>query len=401
MRENYNKKIFDLRDQKSNLIDYIKIKLEKLKETHLEISPKQRIIPNLEVTFNESREFPEKKFQLSTYLPHLNESLPVSAELIKENNEVEQVLSMQRDIFSISQDIADSKVDKDSKNLKQPPPTEWEREMKGTRMKRKLFEQNQIILKINERILRFDKQVEQLSQDRFQVEVDAKFLDLYILTINQELFVLKDFEQIENNMIKLVEKTMLEKNDMFQRIVKKKNQIDDFKRLVDKLKEDELDLQQKFATKCADNKFSDYFRKIFKKKYKAPKPPRDENDSEEESYSEASFDDNESAMSAEDSFKYLDQNVCPTGCDKNLYKLSFALRDERYELENQIEKNEKTIVQEQAKLEQLSDEYLDIDSRLKSGRDSLALFRVTFLLLEHFNMYNNLIFLAKQAKNFK
>lgn len=362
-----------MRDQKGLLIDYVKKSLEKLKETQLEIHPKQRIIPKVDVKFDESREFPERNFQLETYLPHLNKNQSVPVQEVEESaekREIRQLLEMQRDILGITDEIAGT-----ARNSKEPP-TEWELEMRNARMKRKLFEQDRIILKINERISEFDKQVEQLSQDRFQVELDAKFLDLYILTLNQELFVLKDFEQLESKMEKSVEDTMMTKSSMFNRIVNKKKQIEDIKRNVDKLKEDELDLAQKFATKCADNKFSDFFRKIFKKKFKPPKPPRENGDSEEESCSDSSSEDNESDGSAEDSYKHLDINECPKNCDKNLYKLSFALRDERHALEQEIELKEKTFVQEQTNLDGLYARSVEVDTKLQSKREELTAFRV-------------------------
>jgi hypothetical protein len=63
---------------------------------------------------------------------------------------------------------------------------------------RKLYEQDQILNEAELKTEAFDKEVEELSNLKIRVVVEAKFLELHILTLQQELIILKDFEDMED-----------------------------------------------------------------------------------------------------------------------------------------------------------------------------------------------------------
>lgn len=77
IRNDYNRKVFDLREKKRKLYDFIKRKLEKLNEIHLEIPEKQRTKPEVAVNFEFDDEFPERNLDLRKYLmpENYNQSL--------------------------------------------------------------------------------------------------------------------------------------------------------------------------------------------------------------------------------------------------------------------------------------------------------------------------------------
>lgn len=97
------------------------------------------------------------------------------------------------------------------------PDTEWESEIRKRRVERcipptschklnltcvlflrKLFAQDRLIEKMEEAIKVFDDEVEAVYNEKFQVLVDATYIDLHLLTLHQELVVLKEFESSED-----------------------------------------------------------------------------------------------------------------------------------------------------------------------------------------------------------
>ncbi|GBP64566.1 Cilia- and flagella-associated protein 44 [Eumeta japonica] len=99
-----------------------------------------------------------------------------------------------------------------------------------------------------------------------------------------------------------------------------------------------LDLQQQFKHLVRDNKFADFLRRIFKKKYRPPRIREEDESSESESSSSSSAD--EDVETASDSGDIgpvrLDPDVCPEGCDRDLYDRTFVLRNARQKREQEI-----------------------------------------------------------------
>lgn len=141
------------------------------------------------------------------------------------------------------------------------------------------------------------------------------------------------------------------------------DQIHDCERRIDELISDKVgldvtcqELQRQFKRLVQDNKFADFLRRIFKKKYR---PPRDKDEdgiylhyylkvfikywycinilfncyldsSEEESSSSSSEEDDEGSIDSRDIGPIrLDPTICPEGCDKEIYDKTYDLRNVR------------------------------------------------------------------------
>lgn len=61
---------------------------------------------------------------------------------------------------------------------------------------------------MEEAIKVFDQEVETVYNERFQVLVDATYIDLHLLTLHQELIVLKEFESAEDSLSDKVHSVM-------------------------------------------------------------------------------------------------------------------------------------------------------------------------------------------------
>lgn len=134
-----------------------------------------------------------------------------------------------------------------------------------------MFEQTETIKIMNKKIDSYDDAVEAIYNKRLQVAVDAIFLDLHLLTLNQELIILKKSEAVEDIHMGNVHTIMEEMLDMQDLITDQNNRIDVRKREIEILEEKGKEIQQRFLAAAGDNKFYDFLRRIFKKKYKPPK----------------------------------------------------------------------------------------------------------------------------------
>lgn len=146
--------------------------------------------------------------------------------------------------------------------------TSWEKELCQIRLAEKLFEQKNIILDIDERIRIFDENMQALRESRLEIEVRAKLLDTFLLTLNQELWVLKDFKSLEDQLVDRLNVQISARNDINADLSTQQAQIEHHKRNIESLQQKEIFIAQQFNMTCMGNKFSDFLRKIYKKKYR-------------------------------------------------------------------------------------------------------------------------------------
>jgi hypothetical protein len=71
---------------------------------------------------------------------------------------------------------------------------------------------------MEKRIEAFDTEVEDLSNLKLRVNVEAKFLELHLLTLQQELTVLKDFEDVDEEVSNKVLNSLQDKHDMERKV---------------------------------------------------------------------------------------------------------------------------------------------------------------------------------------
>ncbi|CRK89887.1 CLUMA_CG003434, isoform A [Clunio marinus] len=352
IRNDYNQKIFKLRNKKKNLIEFIERKLRKLKEIQMEMPVKDCLKPQFSVSFDFDREFPERNLDLKKYLLPKNHKLDLGSttgshfDLMNSREKAErQLMAILRDSPSDSEDLTfSSKLT--SNNLERlkssdKKSSQWEDEMKNLRSRRHFFEQQQIIEKIKLKVFEFDHEIEELSNERYDVEVKAKFKELFLLTLNNELMILKDFETTENVLIEIVDNKNAERKYLMNRIMQAQSEIEMIKQHFEELKESKKRVDQKFRLKCLDNSFAFFFKKIYKKKLHE----NCDNDCWVEgksSGSEKSESLKGSQLDVSLSLENLSEDKCPKNCDQNLYDLVFQLRHERDSLEDAIitKKNE-------------------------------------------------------------
>lgn len=65
---------------------------------------------------------------------------------------------------------------------------------------RKIFDQDQTLTVMNEMIDKFNHKLMAIQRDRLPIHVGGNFVDIFIVTLNQELNILKQYEDGEDNL---------------------------------------------------------------------------------------------------------------------------------------------------------------------------------------------------------
>lgn len=341
IRNSYNEKVFKARDMKKDLMFYVERKLNKLKEIQMEIDEKACIKPESVlpvVAFDFDREFPERNLDLNKYLkPECYDM-----EMLKNDKNEKFKPSVNSKIDHILKEILHDTNEvsvgyKTAKNFKRKHyfsknPVNWEEELLNLRTHHRLFEQKIVFDKINARIDAFDKEISEISKERYEVEVKAKFKEIFLLTLNQELSILKDFEKNEDVLVEEVERKAMEKKQLSFRISNINSEMEMRKRAIEELRDLCRKIEQKFKLACMDvGKFAPFLRKIFHRD--ATQEDSDTNDERSVSSPSTTSSDRE----------HLEDRTCPKGCDRQVYDLTFELRREHNEFIRSIASRQKVI----------------------------------------------------------
>lgn len=276
-RQEYNSKVFALRKEKIEVLNFVESKKQKLNEIHKELDPDNQKQADIVVKINQEVEYPERNFDIQMYLnvEAKDKDLVYIPATVKEDHD--SISHIQREILGLTS--------------KQDPLTltTCEADLIQHRLQFQLYEQDKIIHQIEQRVKAFDSKLQDLYEERLLVDVDAKFLEQYLLTLNQELWVLKDFEQLEERLIDHMEQLIFEQNQIHMQLIKERNDIETYKGNIAEIEEQQNDVEARFIEKCRSNPYWKYFRKIFYKKYRAPRIPKERNFDEDAEYGKVSL----------------------------------------------------------------------------------------------------------------
>lgn len=300
MRNDFNQKLFKLREEKKNIYEFVAEKKRELDAIHPQIpEPDRKFCPGFPA-INEEKEYPEKKFVPHNkpscgttvsdilYMTTPLEALFTTTQDTKEFHYIDpmrKIMWHQLEVQKIEKLPAFSEICAQIELLKEneaqgtlqptdPPINLLERRYQA--IIECIVEQDEILADIDLRIGAFDEELQELADSRLEIERNAKYLELYIITRNQELLILKDCEMLENDIVDKTNKAMNDRNSMQTQINALNRQIEDSKKSCDKMAEQIKACQNQFMSMMKGNKFFDFLKRIFKKKYKPPKPADEE-----------------------------------------------------------------------------------------------------------------------------
>lgn len=160
-------------------------------------------------------------------------------------------------------------------------PSPWAIEMRYGWLLTLIVQQNAIIEKIDQDVSIFDSAVREMMAERLLIKYEDYFLIAYMMALNQELYILRDSEQIENQLLFNADNALAIRNQAANAIKVLTRQIEDLRKQCDRLNDQISAIQTKFMANCKGHKFFDFLRRIFKKKWRPPKPPKGEDGNNE------------------------------------------------------------------------------------------------------------------------
>ncbi|XP_068141565.1 cilia- and flagella-associated protein 44 [Drosophila tropicalis] len=373
--DSFNKSLRAMRDRKKDLMKFLNEKRERLALIHEFVPESDRILLQEIKDVDMDLEYPELNL-----IEHHKPGCGVNIDdILYLEKSVKQILAEKQEedstdavslynmyhldlpelhertyfrALQISKEKAQSRLDEVSHMPSRTEPAYFELdenedspfhyEMRYRWLRFRKIEQLRIHASVNEEVTQFDKDLQKLDIKRFHVNMEAEFMAAYLISLNQELYILRDSEEIENRLLHNANKAMSTRNEIQTQINVTNRQLDDLRKGIDKLNEQVAAVQLTFMSTVKGHKFYDFLRRIFKKKWRPPKRIRgdDESSSSESSSSSSSEEDGADAKSL-DSLDMttirLDETTCPSGLERQLYEFAFSMRSDRHELERSIQ----------------------------------------------------------------
>ncbi|XP_063361265.1 cilia- and flagella-associated protein 44 [Cydia amplana] len=338
----FNEKVVELRDHKVHLVNYMKQIGERLAEIRLEIPQKMVRPPPAIPDIDEQLEFPEKNLEVKpeVKLPAARErtksrAMSIGPSLTYPQPRIRQPRVARFIPLSESRPLAASwELLKARQDMESTP---MEVEIRERRIERHLYEQDMLLADAEAAVQKYDSRLRQLQRERIRVQEKNQLLELTLCQLHREMNVLNRFEAHEDRLAERVYVKLMQVRAVQEMIKDCEQRIEEH--FAEKENLDVLcqELQRQFKKLVQDNKFADFLRRIFKKKYR---PPRDRGDDESESESESSSsseEDDEGSLDSRDIGPIrLDPNVCPEGCDPDMYEKTYELRTTRHRHEQDM-----------------------------------------------------------------
>lgn len=353
IKRDYNDRVFAMRRKKEEILQRIKGQEEKLKRIHRLLPEEMRKTIRGYKDFDEDLEFPEK---------FIGEER--KREDIKHYEEVDK------------EDFYDQFLFYDGDE----DLTELEKELRAKRIEQKSFQQEVLLKSVAEEIMNFDCELEKLAKDKLYVDMDALFLETFLLTLQKEYSVIGDFHEEEVKLAARADEKRIENSQFLSKILTQETALEASKKAMELYKNERKALQQTFESNCLDNKFTDFLKWIFEK-----------NEDDVESHGESRKNSLEgssissgSVSSGQEDYSTVsitssnyDETFCPRGCDPDLYRLVFDLRQSRFEVNKKLAEEEQVHARVKGDLEFLTKEIKDIQVEQRRREEEYVHLRVS------------------------
>ncbi|XP_053613001.1 cilia- and flagella-associated protein 44 [Plodia interpunctella] len=345
-KREFNLKILELREHKLRLVDKMKKIGERLGEIRVEIPPKLVKQPPAIPQIDDDLEFPEKNLEINPEPVVVPVRGAGKKSLIKER--AERKVSGLYPVQRIRQPrvnkfipITESRPLAASWELLRPRPdhefSDIEIEIRNRRIERHLYEQDMLLADAAVSIQQFDARLRQLQRERIRVQEKSQLLELHLYQLHREMNVLNRFEAHEDRLAERVYAKLMQVRAVQEQILDCEMRIEEHKQEKETLDVSCQELQRQFKRLVQDNKFADFLRRIFKKKYRPPRDRDDDESSESESESSSSEEEDEGSLDSRDIGPIrLDPNICPEGCDRDVYDKTYDLRNTRHKHEQEM-----------------------------------------------------------------
>jgi len=237
------------------------------------------------------------------------------------------------------EDSSSSEEASEGSSVKASGGTALEQQLAQIETIRLKYQQDRLLRIIKDKKVAFDAELRLLRHRKGKMDIDIKMADLRLVTLLEELLLLKEYEKRETALLSRVGSKRSELADINGKAVELQGKLEAKRRDIDRLQDREKALIASFQASLGENnKFADFLMKVFKKKIKRAKKKvlkeGEEEDSDEESDSDES--DWSSDEDEDDDEGALDDSVCPPGCDESLFNSACQLREKKLDLEEAL-----------------------------------------------------------------
>ncbi|XP_050529601.1 cilia- and flagella-associated protein 44 isoform X2 [Daktulosphaira vitifoliae] len=325
LKSEFNKKIFELKKQKIDLIQDYKKFLIDIQTIQNELNDPNLVLPNDFPTITNDDDFQLKTSEETCITHHC-----VDHEYLLIYPEKSPIYLKQTKYALIEKcQIKSSFLENQIKIMRE----------KKLRYKHKCLHEL-----IFTKIEMFDNHLAELETERIAVVLRIKFLELFALTLEEELLILNDYDLLEDEYSYDVYIITEKQNELSAQIINIEEDIRRNYKIIENKNKEAIDVNNLFEIEIRNNSFAKHLRKIFKKKFKPTRVKLDDDDDTDSSSSDES-DDSDSDSNDDGSIDsatlfgqmMFDENVLPEGCDPKMFTLTFELRSKRYEIEQCIE----------------------------------------------------------------
>ncbi|XP_026491825.2 cilia- and flagella-associated protein 44 [Vanessa tameamea] len=342
-KREFNEKVLKLREQKVRLVEKMQEIGKRLAEIRVEIPHKLANQPPHVPIIDDNLEFPEKNLEIKPEITvqaghratiarkpqERRRSMMYPQQRVRQPRVARFVPITESRPLTASWELLKPKQDQESSTI--------EIEIRERRIERHLYEQDVLIVDADILVQEFDSRLRQLQRERIRVQEKNQLLELHLYQLHREMTVLNRFEAHEDRLAERVYAKLMQVRNVNDQIIDCERRIEEHKAEKERLDLACQELQRQFKKLVQDNKFADFLRRIFKKKYRPPRDRNEDESSESESSSSSSEEEDEGSIDSRDIGPIrLDPNICPDGCDPDIYNKTYELRNTRHKHEQEM-----------------------------------------------------------------
>merc|ERR1712028_143683 len=354
---NFNRRFLSLRDLKKQIIQQIQSDNRRIDDINSELAESTEL---WEPTLSDS-EWPEKREEvtpadLASYKDKLGlgggeDGAPAAANSTEESAGVvdgEAPGMSADDSDPVLQNALDTGVPKYIVQMAKEPSSgelsALQQAQKEARSRRLVNERKSLVDKTQQTVSMFDEAIYELRQEKLKLDCDLKAADLRMLTLYQELVLLRVFATKDAGLSAKMDKCRGEKDGVVSAIADFQDQLATKREEIAVWQEKDKHIMNEFNTLVGEgNQFMPQLLKLFKKRIKRQKKrtgDEEEEEDEEEDWDDDGEDFDEDDEGADDDDE---EDACPPGCDQTLYDKVLELREKRLDQEEIISDFQKAI----------------------------------------------------------
>lgn len=396
IKSGFNERFLAMRDLKSRIIKNVQEDNKRLRELNAKLGhgedtlfqPKvdKREWPELreEVEEGESKKAEETKEEKSAGETSKSTAVPASTSAsvgASSSTGASNTISKSTEATdSKTADAGDELANQHAERLALVPKSDLEKAEDMVNLQLLQHERKTLLEKIDFAVWTFDQALAKLRREKFKLDTDLKTTDLKILTLYQELNLLKDFEETENALFAKMKTAKSNKLEVVAAKTDCEKQLNHKLAEIKTWQEKDKQVMAEFNQVVGGEKSEFYpqLLKIFKKKVKRKKKKAvkdvdlddEDSDPDNDGYDSDDDSDDDDSDSEEE-----EDDSCPPHCDLAIYEKVLELLEKRLEQEEVLAEFNKAVSELNKTYERYQLKEKQIDKELTATENDIETFQ--------------------------